>query len=259
MNQKPEDFRDKKYYGFAHKGSLDMSHPAMKLLLSLVNKGKNILDMGCGEGTRLNVLVENNKYKKAVGIDSSSLAIKLAKKNFPGLEFFNADLTDVPLKNETFDLLFSAYVFEHLTNPEKVLFEAKRVLDKGGKFLIVAPNFGSPNRRSPNSRESKLKKLFLGFFKDLKIFFKKDLSSLYWQSVRPKHDDYIIDADTTVEPYILTLIKFSKRLGFKTEFQSSYWEVDRFSLFQLPFRILGLFKVYPFNFWGPHLCIVLKK
>ncbi len=45
------------YYEIAGKGSLDFEHPAMKKLTELAKRAKIILDMGCGEGTRLNKLI----------------------------------------------------------------------------------------------------------------------------------------------------------------------------------------------------------
>ncbi|KKQ07794.1 MAG: hypothetical protein US19_C0037G0001, partial [Candidatus Daviesbacteria bacterium GW2011_GWB1_36_5] len=151
-----------------------------------------------------------------------------------------------------------AYVFEHLENPEKVLMEAKRILINSGKIVIIAPNYGSPNRRSPNSDENQIEKLLKGFFGDFNELANKK-SGLGWHKVKPKLDKYIIDADTTIEPYLNSLIIYMKRLEFKILYSSSYWRVDRFTLFQFPFRILGSLGVYPFRYWGPHLCLVAEK
>lgn len=250
--------RDKKYYTLAHEGSLDLNHPAMQILLKLFSISEKILDMGCGEGTRLTTLIKktDSPRKNAEGIDVSEIAIKLALKKYPGVIFKVADLERLPYKDNQFDLLYSAYVFEHLTDPEKVIKEAFRVLKPGGFFMIIAPNFGSPNRRSPNSTENKIAKLIFGFIKD--IFYAKKIS-LDWQRVIPKSNEYTIDADTTVEPYLLSLIRYSKLLGFKSENFSSNWEIDNFSSFQSVFKFFGSMKIFPFVYWGPHISAVFKK
>lgn len=257
MNSQAEKLRDKKYYHLAHRGSADLSHPAMKILLKIFKGSEIILDMGCGEGTRLATLLKNsNGKKKILGIDASEIAIKLAGRNYPEIDFMVHNLENLPFKAGEFDLLYSAYVFEHLTAPENVVKEAYRVLKPEGRLVIIAPNFGSPNRRSPNSTENKLLKLCEGFINDFK---KQSRSKLEWTFVAPREDEYTIDADTTVEPYLRSLIKYCQSLGFNVEYYSSNWKVDKFSVFQFPFRVLGLAGIYPFTYWGPHLAIVLRK
>lgn len=252
------ELRNKKYYHLAHEGSSDLSHPAMRVLLEYFKKSENILDMGCGEGTRLATLIKevNAPGKKTEGIDASKIAISLASKKYPDLNFVEGNLENLPYQDGKFDLLYSAYVFEHLTNPEKVLKEAIRVLKNKGFFMIIAPNFGAPNRRSPNSTQNKLKKLFLGFIGDFKLF--KD-NHLKWKKVVPKSNKYTIDSDTTVEPYLFSLIRYCEGMGLKTVSFSSNWEVDNFSIFQLLFKLLGRLKIFPFVYWGPHLSVVFKK
>jgi len=259
MNYSTGKLRNKNYYHLAHQGSTDLTHPAMKVLLKLFQDSEKVLDMGCGEGTRLNTLLKATKLngKQLIGIDASKIAIDSARKQYPAIKFLVGDLEELPFKDNSFDLLYSAYVFEHLIHPEKVLNEAKRVLKSSGALVIIAPNFGSPNRRSPNSEESKLVKLLSGFVNDFSLLFAND--SLNWVIVTPKTDIYTTDADTTVEPYILSLIKYCENLGFKVQYFSSNWEVDKFSMFQLVFKILGNIGIYPFRYWGPHLSMVMQK
>lgn len=257
--QSGKKFRDEKYYQLAHQGSLDLTHPSMKKILKLCSQAHSILDMGCGEGSRLNLLLSNiTNNPKAFGVDISQLAIKKAKLQYPSIQFNVGDLKKIPFNDKQFDLIYSTYVFEHLTYPEKVILEAYRILKKKGNLAIIAPNFGAPNRRSPNSTENKLSKLINGFLNDLVYLIKRKTLNLNWTRVDPKKNVYSIDADTTIEPYLGTLISYCK-LKFSVNFYSSFWEQDRFSFFQLPFRILGKFGIYPFFLWGPHLMIVLEK
>lgn len=250
-------FRNKSYYHIAHHGSSDTTHPAIKRLKEEIKGAKSVLDMGCGEGTRLDALI--GKGQKGVGVDLSVLAIKMAKKQYPNLSFKVANLEKLPFRGSSFDLVFSAFVFEHLDNPERVIKEAIRVVKKGGGVVIIAPNFGAPNRRSPNSREDKIEKLTAGFKKDFRLLSNLSLSSLGWKKVKPQRETYEIDADTTVEPYLNSLVKYVQSLGMEVNFYSSFWQMDRFSPFQLPFRTLSFLGVYPYYFWGPHLCIIFRK
>jgi predicted SAM-dependent methyltransferase len=48
-----------------------------------------------------------------------------------------ADLeVSIPLKDSSVDLVYSAFLFEHLRNPGFFLLEAKRILKTGGKNNI---------------------------------------------------------------------------------------------------------------------------
>lgn len=70
-----------------------------------------------------------------------SLSIGLDMRNIFGdklnnTEFFIAEGQDIPLKDESIDLVFSIGVLEHVVNYEKMLREMQRVLKKSG-FMIV--------------------------------------------------------------------------------------------------------------------------
>jgi len=244
------------YYKVAQEGSTDFDHPAMKKLIETSKKAKSVLDLGCGEGTRLAKLIK--KGQRGYGIDISSKAISLAKKKYPGLNFAEGNLEKLPFEDESYDVVYSAFTFEHLENPKQVLGEAIRVLKIGGKLLIVAPNFGAPNRASPPFKGSRVSKLFLGFFGD----FLSD-TGLSWRKVEPiaSAKNYEPDWDTTVEPYLGSLMKYLKKKDLSIEYYSSVWERDlpSSSILQKKIRILGKLGIYPFKLWGPHLLVIAKK
>lgn len=242
-----------KYYRVAAKGSRDTSYPGMIILKALAEKSEKILDLGCGEGTRLNWLA-----KKGTGIDISKKAISLAKKKFPSHRFIVGDLTKLPLIKEKFDLVYSAYVFEHLEKPEKVIREALKVLDKKGKLVITAPNYGAPNRASPPFRGNRVIKLISGLTKD---FIKG--SSLSWNKVEPiaTEEKYDIDWDTTCEPYVKTLIDYLEEQKLRILYADSCWSEELLGAGSLQklFRFLGVRGVPPFKWWGPHMIVVAEK
>jgi len=51
-----------------------------------------------------------------------------------------ADLSDLPFPDNTFDLVFSIYVLEHVSDSAPVISEIGRVLKPGGLFLSLTPN-----------------------------------------------------------------------------------------------------------------------
>lgn len=253
----PEAWNTTNYYSIAHDGSLSQDHPANKFIIKYGNQATRILDFGCGDGTRLGLFKNNASLK--VGVDVSKKAIELASKQYPSFDFYKIK-DKIPFPDQYFDFVFSAFVLEHTHDPTIYLNEALRVLSKHGKLLIVAPNFGSPNRTSPNNPINRLFKLFYGIKRDTEMIFEKGSSKLNWKKVIPMMEYNIIDADTTTEPYLLTLENFFKSFNLRIINKSSLWDMEtHLSLFQFPFRILGILGMYPFLYWGPHILIVVEK
>lgn len=277
-------WRSDVYYQMAKKGSQDYSHPGMALLKSIAQKSDHILDFGCGEGTRLNWAAQNKKG--SLGLDISQKGMELAKQKYPKLNFKKADLEKVSLPDASFDLVYSAYVLEHLSDPEKVLKEAMRIVKPKGYLLLVAPNYGAPNRCSPPFRGSRQRKLIKGFLKDLSLLYpssersesrsylrnniskekfstSSNNNALGWHKVIPisTNDKYDVDWDTTVEPYIGSLINFLKSHRFKIIQANSCWsqELPNAKPHQKLFRFLGEKNIFPFKYWGPHLVVLAQK
>ena len=248
----------KDYYQKAHAGSLDTKHYGMVLLKEVSTNAESILDLGCGDGTRLNYLT--NPKTEGTGVDVSDMAISFSKKTYPNLNFLNADLEKLPFQNNKFDLTYSAYVLEHLDNPEKVLNEAIRVTKQGGNIILIAPNYGSPNRSSPVFKGSRILKLISGFYKDLLHPVLK-VERLGWNKVEPKIDSYEQDSDTTVEPYLGSLLLYLKQNNLRVKVWSSCWEEEMPNpkLFQKVIKFLAKLKIYPFIYWGPHIVVQLNK
>jgi ubiquinone/menaquinone biosynthesis C-methylase UbiE len=251
------DIRDELYYKIARKGSLDKGHPSFEFISKYGLSANRILDIGCGEGTRISS-IKNDKAEK-IGVDQSSIAISLAKKQYPQSKFIQIK-NKLPFPDSYFDFVFSAFVLEHTTKSEDFLKEAIRVLSPCGILLFVAPNFGSPNRASPNNKQNRLKKLYGGFNKDVSLLFAPKTKKLNWQEVTSQKTYDRIDSDTTVEPYLLSLEKYLSNLGVEKVKSSSLWSQEKgLSLFQILFRALGLLNIPPFSYWGPHILYVGKK
>lgn len=95
-----------------------------------------VLDAGCGNG---NYVIDENRKKIswAVGIDAAEEHIS---KNICLDEKHIGDLTSLPFENESFDVVISLWVLEHLAFPSKVFGEIHRVLKHGGLFMFATPN-----------------------------------------------------------------------------------------------------------------------
>ncbi len=251
-------WESRKYYEFAKKGSQERKHFGMRVLKILSKNSNKILDLGCGEGTRLAYLA---KGKEGVGVDISSTAITLARKSYPHLKFIKKDLTKLPFDDNSFDLVYSAFVLEHTSNPEEVVNEAVRVTKDKGFLVFIAPNYGAPNRASPPFKGSRILKFLKGVLYDFN--FLQMGKKLHWNKVEPIQEEnmYQPDYDTTCEPYIGSLAYFLERKGLSIKTISSCWEEElaNAKLHQRVFRFLANLNLYPFVFWGPHLVVAAQK
>jgi len=104
-------------------------------------EGKNILDVGCGEGYVTAYLSKAAKH--ATGIDVDGKVIKMAKKRFlniKNLSFYKMSGDNLDFLPHSFDVVVSAQSIEHIKNDNKFLENVKRVLKSNGVFICVTPN-----------------------------------------------------------------------------------------------------------------------
>lgn len=248
-------WKEESYYDLSKKASEELNHPGMKLLFNYGKEAESILDLGCGEGTRLNWVV-NGRNIRAVGIDISKKGVEKALSQYPKINFVCGSFEELP--DEQFDLVYSAFVLEHLEDPEAYIASAIKHTKKRGIIVFMAPNFGAPSRRSPNSVEARWEKLIAG----LRADFANSPKGLPWTRVIPQDNSYNeIDADTQVEPYVLSLMRNLKSKGLKILQYKSLWELEPWSLTprKLLFKLLGLLGLFPIKYWGPQLLVVVRK
>ncbi len=121
-----------------HYGPISPGESELKLLGNV--KGKNILEIGCGGGQNSIVLAKWGA--KAVGVDLSEEQIKharkLAKKERVKVTFYVGNMEDLSrFKNESFDIVLSAFAFGYVNNLLKTFQETHRVLKESGLFVVA--------------------------------------------------------------------------------------------------------------------------
>lgn len=140
---------DEEYRKGAH---WDVEEPSSNIyeFVELIKGSKRVLDAGCGTG-RDAIFLAKQGFKVA-GVDSSSVAIKLAKKKgveLSNLGFVVGRIEDLAFPNSTFDAAYSGYVLGGRTLPKQAQ-ELSRVL-KSNRVLYVAmftrTKYDKPNER----------------------------------------------------------------------------------------------------------------
>ncbi len=105
-------------------------------------QGIKVLDIGCGGGLSCEFLAKRGA--NVSGIDLSSNSIKVAQEHAKNanlqIDYRCGVAEDIPYDTNTFDVVVCFDVLEHVTDWEKVISEAYRVLNKNGLFLFDTIN-----------------------------------------------------------------------------------------------------------------------
>ncbi len=107
------------------------------LLSKLKLKGKNYLDIGCGNGFMASQFV--NKFD-VYGIDISSHALIEANKLGIITNQIDANSETLPFEDKYFDNIACLDVLEHIMDPLNYCNEINRVIEDKGKFIVCVPN-----------------------------------------------------------------------------------------------------------------------
>lgn len=98
-----------------------------------------VLDIGCGIGAEL--LRLNEKGWSIYGADYNRVAVAALNECFPG--HFRVSGASAADWDETFNVTMLNQVLEHLTSPQALLRSLLRLLEPGGRLVIVTPNAAS--------------------------------------------------------------------------------------------------------------------
>ncbi len=99
-----------------------------------------LLDVGASSGIIDEYLARI--FRSVDGIDIDSVAIEYARRNFhrKNLKFKIDDALSLSFKNDSFDVVVCAHVYEHVADKQKLFKEIHRVLRPGGVCYLAAQN-----------------------------------------------------------------------------------------------------------------------
>lgn len=100
----------------------------------LLGTDDTLLDAGCGRTAPV--------LRKYIGRAKRLIGVELVDfSGVPeGIETYNSDLANIPIQDDSVDIIMSRAVFEHLQDPAAVYKEFARILKPGGKIIFLTAN-----------------------------------------------------------------------------------------------------------------------
>ena len=126
--------------------------------------GKQVLELGCGEGYGMEMLSPQTDFYLAV--DKKKPSSNSLSRNVVFQQCRLPDLTGI--QSNSFDTVICFQVIEHIKNDNRLLGEIKRVLKPGGVLILTTPNKLTSLTRNPfHVREyppQQMRSLISGYF-----------------------------------------------------------------------------------------------
>lgn len=100
-----------------------------------ISRNHIVLEIACGYGEFIN----STKCKKKIAVDINPESRKYLNKS---IQFIKAYSDNIPLQNNSVDVIFISNFFEHISKDAivRTIQEARRILRPEGKILILQPN-----------------------------------------------------------------------------------------------------------------------
>lgn len=179
----------KNYFEIAYRTGSDVwthipYHKIAMRMLPELPKDSFVLDVGAGRGLWLQKLVEEGF--RVIGLDYVSEIVNIGNRDIKlyGIgekaRFIHGDVRDIPLADESFDLVTDIGVLQHLDTADwnQYVAELRRVVKPGGYILNVSLSKETPRflgLRPKTSNESQFEKFGVSYY----FFTNAEMNNLF--------------------------------------------------------------------------------
>ncbi len=168
------------------------------------------LNLGTGEGDYDAMIAGFCERLTACDINEQDIVFaKKLNQGIPNIHYHIEDALDLSFSDQSFDLLATVDVIEHVGKPERMLEEMARVMKKGGLVFITFPSLDFPFTYDPINR-------FLSYFGDKKIS----------QGAYAFGHEYLISPDSFrkwTQKYGFEIVKEKNLSGYLIALLEMYW------------------------------------
>jgi len=153
----------------------------------VLQKSMNLVELGAGDGYFSRIL--SKKVRKVLAVDiSSNMLMELERKaeeeGLTNIYTVEADCCDLPIEDESVDMVFSYMFLHHVEEPILAIKEMNRILRPGGRVFLA-----DYREHSNAELKEEMHDIWQGFsINDLKGWFKKaGFKNILFDTVNNKH------------------------------------------------------------------------
>ena len=112
-----------------------------------IQEDDRVLDIGCGGGATLHRMAEKVTSGHVTGVDYSDVSVETSRRNNEKnissgkMDVLEGSVENLPFADDSFDKIITVESFYFWPDPQENLKEVRRVLKKGGTFLLVADTY----------------------------------------------------------------------------------------------------------------------
>jgi len=100
-----------------------------------VQGARRVLDIGCGEGQVARRIAGTGA--EVVGVDPTAAQVEMARQRAGGPRYVRAGAEALPCRDGSFDTVVVCLALEHVDAFETAIDEVARVLEPGGRFILL--------------------------------------------------------------------------------------------------------------------------
>lgn len=132
---------DSKFLRFKRKIILK---PILKIIRKYIDSPSlSLLEIGTGAGYLISFLEYEFPQMNLTGLEFDNRLVSLTQSKVKKARILQGNAEEFNFKDETFDIIVSLQVIEHLYRPELMLGAVKKHLNPGGVFIFTTPNLSS--------------------------------------------------------------------------------------------------------------------
>jgi len=199
-------------------------------------KGKRVLEIGCAKGYFLNCAKELGA--EVVGVELNQGNFEIARQTL-GRNVFNRELFELNLPSESFDVIYTRDVIEHIHDPAPFINELSRLLKPGAMVFFETHNIDGLIHRIVRGKHT----CIFGFEHPVH-WSPKTLSLAFSKSGLVTQNIYFDSLDFG----IMDIIQYHMQSTWTTIFP---WKASKpleivLKLLSIPFRVQGIRKIDQF-------------